>query len=221
MRTFFEAIQLILSAQLRNSGHGLVDATFAKQRIMRRIGRDPSRAVDDDYLRGRWNYLADLQEMARYAVIGGYCRHSGNVSTVLDLGCGTGILRRWLPKEEFSYVGVDISNLAIEAARRDWTDTGTTFVAMDAASFRPDCKFDAIIFNEVLYYFEHPAEVLTSFAAFLEKNGRFVISLWDSADSRLAWRRSRGSLEVVDEVHIRHGSGLCWHIRLCKPRVRA
>jgi 2-polyprenyl-3-methyl-5-hydroxy-6-metoxy-1,4-benzoquinol methylase len=217
----FEAIQLILPAQLRNGVRGLVDAAFAKQRTMRRIIRASSQAVDDEYARGRWNYLGDLQEMPRYAAIGGYCRHSGDLSSVLDLGCGTGVLRRWLPKEEFSYVGVDLSNTAIETARRDWTDTRTKFVAMDAALFRPDRKFDAIVFNEVLYYFEQPAEVLTSFAAFLEKNGKFVISLWDSAESRLAWRRSRSSLDVVDEVQIRHGSGLCWQIRDCRPRALA
>jgi len=217
----FDAIQLILPAQFRNSVRGLVDAAFAKQQTMRRIVRASSRAVDDEYASGRWNYLADLQEMTRYAVIGGYCRRSGSFSSVLDLGCGTGILRQWLPKEEFSYVGVDLSNIAIEAARRDWKDTGTKFVAMDAASFRPDRKFDAIIFNEVLYYFEQPAEVLRSFAAALEKNGKFVISLWESAESRLAWRRSRPALDVVDEVQIRHGSGLCWQIRLCRPRVLA
>jgi 2-polyprenyl-6-hydroxyphenyl methylase/3-demethylubiquinone-9 3-methyltransferase len=90
---------------------------------------------------------------------------------------------------------------------------------MDIAAYKPDRKFDIIIFNEVLYYFEQPGNILERFAGFLEEKGRFVISLWDAPESRLAWRRVRGSVQVVDEVQTRHGSGRSWQIRLCQPRL--
>src|SRR5262249_44234878 len=119
------------------------------------------------------------------------------------------------------YVGVDLSNVAIAAARNEWTDESSKFVAMDVEMFVPDRKFDVIVLNEVLYYFEDPDLVLTRVATFLEENGKLVISVWNSPDCRRAWGRSRGSVHMLDEVQIRHRSGVAWDIRLCQPRTPA
>lgn len=217
-----EAIQRMFPAGLREGIRDLADAALARRRSRRHTIRATMQVVDDEYARGRWEYLGHLPEMGRYAVIAGYCTYGGDVSSVLDLGSGTGALRRWLhPSELIRYVGVDLSSVAIEAAKREWTDAATTFVAMDVAAYLPDRKFDVIAFNEVLYYFERPDEILRRFTGFLEENGRFVISLWDSPESRLAWRRSRRCVNVVDAVQVRHGSGVSWQIRLCRPRVVA
>ena len=215
-----QTIQRMLPWRLRERIRDLADTVLANQRAERHTVHLDVRAVDDEYTRGRWDYLGHLPEMARYAVISGYCTYGDDVSTVLDLGCGAGVLHRWLrPLGLVRYVGVDVSSVAIEAAKREWQDAATTFVAMDVAAYLPDRKFDVIVFNEVLYYFERPDEILKRFADYLEENGRFAISLWDSPESRLAWRRSRGSIHVVDEVRVCHRSGVSWQIRLCRPRV--
>jgi 2-polyprenyl-3-methyl-5-hydroxy-6-metoxy-1,4-benzoquinol methylase len=215
----YQAIQRIIPSRLRNGVRDLADAAFVKQRGWRHTVRASMKGVDDEYARGRWDYLKSLEEMSRYAVIVGYCRYGGDVSSVLDLGCGSGVLRGWLRSlGTIDYVGVDLSNVAIDRARQEWTDAATDFIALDVATYVPDRKFDVIIFNEVLYYFDQPADILGRFAGFLEENGRFVISLWDSPESRLAWRRSCSSVRVVDAVQTRHSSGVSWQIRLCRPR---
>ncbi|HEU5401877.1 MAG TPA: methyltransferase domain-containing protein [Terriglobales bacterium] len=212
-----QAIRKILPDGIRD----LADAAFVS-RGRRHIIRTSTRAVDDEYACGRWDYLGSLEEMTRYAVIAGYCRYGGGASSVLDLGCGFGLLRRWLgPPGAVEYVGVELSNLAIEAARVEWTDARTKFVATDAATYVADRKFDMIVFNEVLYYFERPDEILGRFASVLTKGGRFVISLWASPESRLAWRRAHESVRVVDEVQVKHHSGVSWQIRLCEPHISA
>jgi len=217
----FKALQRILPSRLRESARDLAEVAL-RRRPAQGINRVPQSVWDDEYARGRWEYLDNIEEMARYAVIAGYCRHHGNVSSVLDLGCGAGLLRRWLrPLEPIFYVGVDLSNVAIEAARNEWTDESSKFVAMDVETFVPDRKFDVIVLNEVLYYFDDPDLVLTRFAAFLEENGKLVISVWNSPDCRRAWGRSRGSVHMLDEVQIRHQSGVSWDIRLCRPRTPA
>lgn len=214
-----QAIQWILPSRLRDAVRQLADAAFVNQRSGRHTIRVSAPVVDDEYACGRWDYLKSLEEMSRYAVIVGYCENVGDVSSVLDLGCGSGVLCGWLrPLGTIDYVGVDLSNVAIDAARQEWTDGSTNFIAMDVATYVPDRKFDVIIFNEVLYYFEQPGDILARFAGFLGENGRFVISLWDAPESELAWRRSCGSVRVVDAVQIRHSSGLSWQIRLCRPR---
>jgi 2-polyprenyl-6-hydroxyphenyl methylase/3-demethylubiquinone-9 3-methyltransferase len=215
----YQAIQRILPSRLREGVRDLADAAFPNQRGWRHTIRVSMKRLDDEYERGRWDYLKSLDEMSRYAVIVGYCRYGGDVSSVLDLGCGSGVLCGWLrPLGTIDYVGVDLSNVAIDAARQEWTDGSTDFTAMDIATYVPDRKFDVIIFNEVLYYFEQPGDILARFAGFLEENGHFVISLWDAPESRLTWRRSCGSVRVVDAVQTRHSSGLSWQIRLCRPR---
>jgi len=216
----YHAIPRILPLRLRDGVRELAYSVFADQLGWRPTIRASMEIVDDDYRRGRWDYLNNLEEMSRYAVIAGYCKHSTNVLSVLDLGCGSAILRRWLrPPESIDYVGVDLSNVAIDRAGREWTDGSTRFIAADAATYVPDRKFDVVIFNEVLYYFEQPSKILEHFAGFLEDNGHFVIPLWMRPSLGGPGGQSRGSVRVVDAVQTRHCSGVSWQICLCRPRL--
>src|SRR6185437_5232765 len=105
-----QTIQRMLPWRLREGIRDLADVVLANQRAERHTVRRNVRAVDDEYARGRWDYLGQLPEMARYAVISGYCTYGDDVSSVLDLGCGAGLLRRWLrPLGLVRYVGVDVS----------------------------------------------------------------------------------------------------------------
>jgi SAM-dependent methyltransferase len=217
----YQAIQRILPSRLRDGVRDLADAVFANQRGWRHKIRASAPVVDDEYACGRWDYLKSFEEMSRYAVISGYCVHGGDVRSVLDLGCGSGVLRQWLrPLGRIEYVGVDLSKVAIDTAKKEWTDGLTNFIATDLATYVPDRKFDIMIFNEVLYYFDEPGDILGRFGEFLTENGRFIISLWDGTESHLAWRRSRGRVRVVDAVQTRHSSGVSWQIRLCRPRFQ-
>lgn len=221
MKTFHppHAIMQMVPPRLRDGLRELVDTAFAKERSDRLRIRASSASLDEEYANGRWDYLDRIEEMTRYAVIVGYCRCGSEVSSVLDLGCGSGVLRRWLHPLPIDYVGVDRSDLAVEAGQKQWADASTRFVAMDLETYVPDRKFDLIVFNEVLYYFEQPDQILKRFSAFLEENGRFVISLWESPESHRAWRRSRDSVQVIDEVKVQHGSGTSWQVRLARSRV--
>src|SRR5712691_942935 len=119
----YQAIRRMLSSRfLGRSGSNLIVAS--------------SRAIHNaQYASGCWDYLAGREEMPRYAVIAGYCAYRGEAAGVLDLGCGTGALRRWLrPDDAVGYVGVDVSDIAIERARRDANGAGT-FAAMDIATY--------------------------------------------------------------------------------------
>jgi SAM-dependent methyltransferase len=214
----YQAIQRILPSRLREGVRDLAEAAFPNQRGWRRTIRTSAQVVHDEYASGRWNYLKSLEEMSRYAVIAGYCEHGGDVSSVLDLGCGSGFLRHWLcPLGRIEYIGVDLSKVASEMAKQEWTDGPTDFIVMDIATYISDRKFDIIIFNAVLYYFNEPGDILGRIEGFLKENGRFIVSLWDAPKSRLAWRRSRGSVRVVDAVQTRHSSGVSWQIRLYRP----
>ena len=173
--------------------------------------------LDDEYARGRWAYLDDLPELARYAVISGYCAHRRSAGSVLDLGCGTGVLFRWLhPNFLADYVGVDLSQIAIQQACREAQGVAS-FVSADIGTYEPGRRFDVIVFNEVLYYFADPLSILQRYMNALEREGVFVISLWESPESHLAWQRVAPGIAVIDAVEVRNECNVAWRIRLCRP----
>ena len=70
------------------------------------------------YAAGRWDYLGELSELARFSVLAGYICHLKPGGAVLDTGCGQGVLLRRLPVSSYSrYVGIDISGSAISVAQ--------------------------------------------------------------------------------------------------------
>ena len=216
MRAYW-AIQRMITSRFLLAMQTISNAMWLRRRSDRRILVSSRSLLDDEYARGRWAYLESLQELPRYAVISAYCAHRRSAVSVLDLGCGTGVLRRWLRPELLAdYVGVDLSEVAIECARREVKDVGT-FVAADVATFAPSRRFDVIVFNEVLYYFADPGDILRRYASALENGGFFIISLWESPESDRAWRCAAGAVTVVDAVEVRNECKVAWRIRLCRP----
>ena len=61
--------------------------------------------------------LKEIGELAHYSAIVGYCYYLNKSGTILDIGCGEGILQERLRSLNYSrYVGVDISAKAIRRA---------------------------------------------------------------------------------------------------------
>ena len=92
--------------------------------------------------------------MAHYAVLAGYTAYLHPKE--LCVGCGEGILfKRYLPYGYSKYVGIEISEAAL-AKLAEWENKNTNFVKVDAEEYEPTELFDAVVFNEILYYFSEP-----------------------------------------------------------------
>jgi SAM-dependent methyltransferase len=70
---------------------------------------------------------------------------------VLDVGCAGGTLAGELPPS-VHYLGIDVSESAIEAAQSLWGGDDILFAARDMREFDPVGDWDAIVFSEVLSY---------------------------------------------------------------------
>jgi SAM-dependent methyltransferase len=133
---------------------------------------------DASYREGRWNYLRDVSELPRYAVIAAYVQAFARGTRVLDVGCGEAILLRHLGPECISeYWGIDWALTALPGQRR--SDVPSTILRADFTTFAAsaDTTFAAIIFNEVLYYCDSPVRVLSDYARLLTRGGILILSV--------------------------------------------
>jgi 2-polyprenyl-3-methyl-5-hydroxy-6-metoxy-1,4-benzoquinol methylase len=113
--------------------------------------------------------MRDLDELPRYSIIAGYLQYLKPGGSVLDVGCGEGLLQQRLGLSGYSkYVGIDISETAInEASSRQ--DEKTSFICADAVTYTPNELFDVIVFNEALYYFDEPLKMVGKYIQYLNE----------------------------------------------------
>jgi len=103
-------------------------------------------------------------------------------ASFLDVGCGNGVLLPFLTAVGMpaaSYRGIDLSSRMIDLAQRAHGSSGAAFVE---ASFddqvKSGAKFDSIVFNGALQFFEDQPATLAAAAAMLSEaeDARIVVS---------------------------------------------
>ncbi|MET9532187.1 class I SAM-dependent methyltransferase [Streptomyces sp. NPDC006649] len=147
-----------------------------------RITRDE---WNEQFGSGRWDYLAEGPEQARYAAICARIR-TARAASVLDVGCGAGVLRDHLG-DDFSgrYLGIDWSHtvLAKRIRRRDeW------LLCADASRLPLRGSFDTVVLSEVLYYLDEPLSAIARMLDLVAPGGQLLISLYQpSADRHPDW----------------------------------
>jgi 2-polyprenyl-3-methyl-5-hydroxy-6-metoxy-1,4-benzoquinol methylase len=173
---------------------------------------------DSQYRDGQWGFLEELEQMPRYSVIAGYFQLLKCGGSLLDIGCGQGILRERLGASDYSrYVGIDVSQTAVELARRK-PNARSVFSQADAHDFTPTENFDAIIFNEVLYYFPDPLAVAQRYRAWLCPGGVFITSLYAGSDrARATGRLLKRAFPLIDEVKVSTSNANTWLISVFSP----
>jgi 2-polyprenyl-3-methyl-5-hydroxy-6-metoxy-1,4-benzoquinol methylase len=179
----------------------------------RSIGVEPSR-WDKQYSSGAWDFLKSSAEMPRYGVIASYCRSAGPDASVFDIGCGIGLLLKWLPWH-VRYLGIDVSEAAIRQAREN-DRPRASFEVANAVSFDPGERFDVVVLNELLYYVECPELLVDRCAGFLRAGGVIVVSMYKSIESMQTWRRCAAHVNVLDQARIARYRGQEWTVRLCR-----
>jgi SAM-dependent methyltransferase len=178
----------------------------------------PSReAWECEYENGSWGRLNDLSEQAHNAVVLSYITYLRPESSVLEIGCGEGILLRRLKQVGYrNYTGIDISEFVIRRCQQ-FRDHKTAFVACDAEHYVPTDVYDIIVLNECIYYFVEPVNTLERYARHLTVDGIFVLSLFDSIRTRPICRRLKDTFSLVDETAVCNSKGT-WHCLVLSPK---
>ena len=127
--------------------------------------------------------LADRSEYGRYGVVAEYLLRTVSGGSVLDVGCGPGLLAGLLPRNSISYTGLDITEKAIAMAQQHFPDLKERFHRTDLAHFRSPERFDAITAVEVLYYLDAEG-FFAHCARLLKPGGHLVITVYDFEKGR-------------------------------------
>jgi 2-polyprenyl-3-methyl-5-hydroxy-6-metoxy-1,4-benzoquinol methylase len=170
---------------------------------------------DEEYANGTWDYLENLSELARFSIVVGYCAFYKPKGSILEVGCGPGILMRRLRVVGYSsYFGVDHSKEAIERTKGDQNEN-TRFEVANAETFEPRESYDVSIFNEMMYFLTHPKEAFIRCAKHLRPAGIVIVSMYRTDRSLPMWRLLEGAAPILDAVTvISKIKDLTWDIKV-------
>jgi 2-polyprenyl-3-methyl-5-hydroxy-6-metoxy-1,4-benzoquinol methylase len=156
------------------------------------------------YDRGDWEYLSGIHQLAHYSVLAGYVAFlDGRV--ILDVGCGTGLLRARLSGINFErYVGIDPVSQAIDRANK-LADERTQFVVGDL--FTIDYGgFDTIVCNEILYCLPNLEHQLDRIVELMTDGSHLLTSNMRHPGDVGMYRLLENRLELVDSVELSNDS---------------
>lgn len=159
-----------------------------------------------EFQRERWFTVEELERPAINDHVEEYCRRGA----ILDLGCADGIVGLTLNPERYeSYVGVDISQIAVDKASAHYRARGNeleknTYVRADIEDYQPDRKFQVVLFRHSLYYFNriNVGKVLDHYRQWLADDGVIIVVMGQPQRHRWLVELIRERFEVLsDEAH--------------------
>jgi SAM-dependent methyltransferase len=186
--------EIIQSKKLYNDTPGLQkywDELFAKQYI---------------------NILESPAEIGRHGVIAEIINRFASEGSILDVGCGTGILSQLINYNKFKYEGCDISDVAIEYSVKNRYNVKAKFVRCRIEDIQYTNKLSAIVFNESLYYLDVD-EAFDKSNKLLKNGGFFIASVFDFPEGEILLKSLRNRLEVKSEtIVLSKEAGFKWNI---------
>jgi 2-polyprenyl-3-methyl-5-hydroxy-6-metoxy-1,4-benzoquinol methylase len=137
-----------------------------------------------------------------------------NGKTVLDVGCGTGMLVRGIAaKGAARVIGLDYADPAIQEAKKTPYPDNVEFITADIMSWNPQAHFDVIVTLGTIEHLDKPASFLRRINEFLADDGTIVIACPHFLNPRgYVWMALATLLDVpmsLSDLHFIHP----WHMK--------
>jgi SAM-dependent methyltransferase len=176
---------------------------------------------EQQFAEGEWRYLEGDDEKEHYEIIVNFYQKFSDFGSVLDIGCGQGILFKKF-KENLSFVatdytGIDISKCATEQAVKRHPEA--IFLELDFDKNPIEQRFDVIVFNESLYYFKKPSKILKRcIRENLNDNGFLIISMCDYKGHDRIWTAIDKRFTILKAQETMNSKGQKWLIKVAQPK---
>jgi 2-polyprenyl-3-methyl-5-hydroxy-6-metoxy-1,4-benzoquinol methylase len=172
------------------------------------------------YEQKKWEGMRDIADLGRYSIIVGFVRYYFKNPRILDLGCGEGILLEKFASTDYThYTGIDFSDVAIDNARKMGCERAD-FAVGDLNKLSVDGTFDAIIYNESLYYLNRPQAAVSKLVKNVAAGGKFIFSMVDKRghEREGLWNELNEILKPVDKSKVTNANGDSWTIVVYEVR---
>jgi trans-aconitate methyltransferase len=173
---------------------------------------------EQQYRSGGWDYLAGQDEAGHYLAIAQFCGRYLGDGSVLDIGCGAGILFAYLQRHAgmapSRYCGIDLAQQAVDQAAA--ACPGGRFARRDYRGDTVPGRFDVVIFNETLYCFDDPVAILDkSIAENMHAGSLLIVSMYGEHHEAI-WDAVAARCNFVDEQVVEN-SRVRWKVRVLRP----
>ncbi len=130
-------------------------------------------------------------------------------ATILDVGCGNGVISRHLGQFGYKVLGIDVSDKTIAVARSKNTLPNVQFEVISAEDLiAQGQQYDAVICSEVLEHLHQPGLLLQTIYQSLRDNGTLIVTVPNGMGPRevfvtkpmLKVRKSPGLQSFVNKV---------------------
>lgn len=159
------------------------------------------RRWNKQYRKGRWDSLKSEKEANRYFQIIDFMKKYGPKNpSILDLGCGDGVLRERMDGFDFDkFKGIDFSTVSIAKAKAK-NLLKSEFDARDIIHFIPEQSYDIIVFNEVFYYIPDAEKhrVLALISNHLNQGGIIITSIFRKGIGSWPYFKENPNLKEID-----------------------
>jgi SAM-dependent methyltransferase len=114
-------------------------------------------------------YTAETHPIRRFSRVF-LLKHIQTSDSVLDLGCNTGDISRFVAQKAQRVVGIDYNNQAIEIAIKRNTQQNLEFVNREAFDYLQEntAQFDVLILSHILEHIDDPSAFLMRFKGFFK-----------------------------------------------------
>jgi SAM-dependent methyltransferase len=155
---------------------------------------------DREYSAGKWYFNDNTAGDCLYPHLEKFAQNG----SILDIGCGSGNTANELAATAYgTYLGVDISDAALEKAR-SWSEANgrvekNQFARADMLEYVPSQRFDVILFRESLYLVPlgKVKVTLDRYSEYLKDGGVFVVRICTARDGKRR-HRPTAMLRVIE-----------------------
>ena len=120
---------------------------------------------------------------------------------ILDVGCGIGILDKYLGERGHQITGIDILEDSIKIAQKYFSNKNVKYICGDVLEMKPlKDSFDLILFLETIEHVENPTAFLKRFRELLKPNGELIVSTPNSTGITNVLYNLKHSLDFVKKV---------------------